>query len=96
MLIKIHKMKDREVISLCDEELIGKKFEEKDLQLEISERFYKGEKLPEEEIVKILKNVDNINIVGKKSVDLALKNKLISKKQIIKIKGIPHAQIISV
>jgi len=94
MYLKIHNKRDSHIIALCDEDLIGKKFEEKDLQLEVSESFYKGEILPEDKIIELLKNFNNINIVGKKSINLAIKNKIIEKGHIIKIKNIPHAQVI--
>ena len=92
ILIKIHKTKFRNVIALCDSELIGKKFEENDLQLDITERFYKGEELEEEEIISILKNADIINAVGKESIELAIKAGVVSRQNVIKIAGIPHAQ----
>ena len=45
MYVKIHKSKDRNIIAVCDEELIGKSFSEGNLVLDINERFYKGERL---------------------------------------------------
>ena len=91
MYIKIHKTSERKIISICDEDLIGKKFEEKDLQLDISERFYKGEKASEEKILKEIKGANYLNIVGKNSINLAIKNKLILRENIIKVKNIPYA-----
>ncbi|MBS3158103.1 DUF424 family protein, partial [Candidatus Woesearchaeota archaeon] len=35
-----------------------------------------------------------INLVGEESVDFGIRNKLIEKKSIIVIKGVPHAQAI--
>ncbi len=93
MYLKIHKTQFSEIVCICDEDLIGKKFEDKDLQLDITERFYKGEKKTEDEIIKILKSATNINIVGEKSINTALKAGVISKENIIKIKNIPHAQV---
>lgn len=91
MLIKIHKTEDRKIVSLCDETLIGKKFEEGDLQLEVSEFFYKGDKMDEEEILGEMRAVSSLNIVGKEAIQFALKHNLISKQNIIKIQNIPHA-----
>lgn len=93
--LKIHRHRYGGIISICDENLIGKKFIDKDLQLDITKRFYEGELLKEENVVKILKEVSNANIVGKKSIELALKNKIIKKKDVIIIKKIPHALIFS-
>ena len=92
ILIKIHRTKFRDVVALCDSDLIGKKFEEKDLQLDITERFYKGEEIEEEKLISILHGADIINIVGKESIELAIKAGVISRQNIIKIAGIPHAQ----
>ena len=82
----------RIIISICDSDLIGKKFEEGKRQLNVSERFYKGEIKTEYEITEILKNAPNINILGKQSIALDLKLNIIVKENIIKIQGIPHAQ----
>ena len=93
MYVKIHKSKDRHVVAVCDEDLIGKKFETKKLVLNVSERFYKGEKLSDEETYNVMKNALNLNIVGKRAIKLAIKNDIIEKENIIKIKNIPHAQV---
>ena len=41
MYVKIHKKQGSTVVAIADKELIGKRFEEGKLQLEISEYFYK-------------------------------------------------------
>lgn len=92
MYLKIHHSGDRTVVALCDKNLIGKRIEDKKLRLDITERFYKGEERIESDIIEILKDATNLNIVGKKSIELALKSGVITKENIIKIKGIPHAQ----
>ena len=93
MYTKIHKSGDRNIIAICDEELIGKTFSEGNLILDITERFYKGEKLTPDETLELMKGALNLNIVGKESISLALKNKIIEKENIIKIQKIPHAQV---
>lgn len=95
MYVKIHEDKRYKsiVVAICDEDLIGKEFLEGNLNLIITERFYKGEKKTEEEVLKIMENADNLNLVGKKTVKLAIKAGFISEDYTIKIKGIPHAQI---
>ncbi len=92
ILVKIHKTKFRDVIAVCDSSLIGKKFEENGLQLDITERFYKGEAMPEEKIIIILENAENVNIVGEESMKLGIKAGIIIKENILTIEGIPHAQ----
>lgn len=97
MIVKIHKASNgKKIVAICDSNLIGKKFEEKNLQLDLSSNFYKGEERAEEEILNIIKGAYIINLVGEKSIKLALKANVIDKKSIIKIKKIPHAQVVIV
>ncbi|MEK6841136.1 MAG: DUF424 family protein [Nanoarchaeota archaeon] len=94
--LKINKTEQNEVVAICDENLIGKNFSENNLKLDLGERFYKGELMDEEKIVKILRNAKNINIVGKDAVKLAIKNRIIEEENIIKIKNIPHAIVFGI
>ena len=90
--IKIHKGVGTFVTSVCDSELVGKKFKKGKFVLEVSERFYKGELVDEDKVKDYLENSTNLNIVGERSVDIALKLGLISKEHILIIEGVPHAQ----
>ncbi len=91
MIVKIHEAEKRKIVSICDEGLIGKKFEAEDLQLDVSTFFYKGKYSSEAETLEAVKDADSLNIVGSNSIKFALKNKLINRENIIKIKKIPYA-----
>lgn len=88
----------RDVVAICDKELLGKKFEEGKFQLDIKENFYKGEEVDEKASIEIMKKMSaedaTFNIVGEKSINAALKAGIISIKEIRKIKGIPFAMIL--
>ena len=94
MYFKKHLTRDRIILAVCDEDIIGKKFSEGNLTLNISERFYKGEKKSKEELEKLLKNSENVNLVGKKTIKFAIKLGILNKDSLITIRGIPHAQIV--
>lgn len=94
MLLKLHQRNGKVLVSVCDSELIGKVFEEKDIRLDLTSDFYKGEEKSSEEIGDIIRNADYINLVGKKSVEIGLKEEIIEKENIIYIQGIPHAQAV--
>lgn len=93
MFVKIHKSKDKEILAVCDEDIIGKKFEQGDLCIEVSESFYKDKRVNRKELEALLITYDDINIVGKQSIEISLELNIIQKENIIYIKGIPHAQI---
>jgi len=94
IFVKTHKTEEREITAMCDEELLGKFFEDRSLCLEVKESFYKGRLVDEDEAVNIIKNADILNLVGERAVGLAVRSGVVSKIHIIKIKGIPHAQVI--
>ncbi|PIN93434.1 DUF424 domain-containing protein [Candidatus Pacearchaeota archaeon CG10_big_fil_rev_8_21_14_0_10_35_13] len=98
VLIKVHKTY-RGVVAISDEELVGKIFYEGERQLDIRENFYRGEPYEElGELVKIIKDLamedSTFNIVGKESVNAALKAGIISKEGIKTVDGIPYALVL--
>ena len=96
MYVKFHTRGDRTVVAISDEDLIGKTLEDKNACIIVTERFYKGEKKSEKEVAVILQEASNINLIGKKSIEFAIKQGVLDKKSIKKIKGTPHAQIYEV
>lgn len=88
----------RDVIAVCDDELLGKKFEEGKFQLDVKESFYKGKKKTKAETLKIFKEMSRedatFNIVGEKSVATAISAGIIDKEGIGEIKGIKFALVL--
>lgn len=88
----------RDVVAICDSELLGKCFEEGKFQLDVKESFYKGEKTSEEEATKIMRDMAKedatFNIVGPKSVAAATKAGIIQENSTKMIQGIPFALIL--
>ena len=97
MLVKIIKSY-REVVAICDTNLLGKKFEQGKFQLDIKESFYNGEEKNSDETIQIMQEMSKedatFNIVGEKSVQCALDAGIISEDGIKKIEGIPFALIL--
>jgi hypothetical protein len=97
MLVKIHRSY-RLVVGICDKELLGRKFEEGRKVLEVSENFYNGEEMNEEEVsakmADLAKEDATFNIVGEKSISLALDCGIISSDGVKKIRGIPFALVL--
>ena len=93
MLLKIHKAY-REVVALCDKELIGKTFEEGKTHLEVN-NFYNGESVDESKAIETLidkqANDACFNIVGKRSCNAAIKAGIINKEAIKTIQEVPTA-----
>lgn len=92
MHVKIHHSY-RNVISICDEELIGKKFEEDIRQLDVRKSFYEGDIKTKEEVIKLIQfqkmEDSTFNIVGPNSVACAIEAGLITEGGILTVDGVP-------
>jgi len=88
----------RDIVAICDSELLGKTFEQGKFQLNIKESFYKGEEKTKQEILDIIKKMSiedsTFNIVGKEAIETALEAGIISKEGIKEIQGIPFALVL--
>ncbi|MAG10805.1 hypothetical protein CMI44_00635 [Candidatus Pacearchaeota archaeon] len=97
MFIKIHESY-RDIVAICDKELLGKKFEEGKFQLDAKESFFKGDECSEGKTKEIISKISaedaTFNIIGEKSVQCALDCNIISEDGIKKIRGIPFALVL--
>jgi len=82
------------LLATCDAELLGKRFKEGEIVFEIREDFYKGPKVSVEEAIALIQQSTIVNMVGKNIVKKAIEKGLIHPEAVLKISGIPHAQIV--
>lgn len=92
--IKLYKKGSDLLIAACDEKLIGKKFTEGKFQLDISKKFYDGKRIAKEGLKKLLEEATIANLVGDETIKCAIDIGLVDPDCVIKIKGIPHAQMV--
>jgi len=95
-MISIKKYKQGEdlLIGACDEKLIGKKFEEGKFQIDVKKEFYDGERASSDVLIKLLEVATIANLVGEETVKSAIESGFIDPDSVLKIKGIPHAQMV--
>ena len=94
--VKVHVSARGKVVAICDEELLGKKFENGEKQLDIKEDFYKGELLAKEDAIGIIKAESNINLVGKRIIEICINEGIINKEDVLEVKGVPYAMIFEI
>ncbi|MFH1663784.1 MAG: DUF424 family protein [archaeon] len=92
MFHKIHSIREQKILAACDSELSGKILDKK-TGFTVKPEFYGKEKIDEKKLIQLIKKADSVNLVGKKSVGVALKEKIAEEKNVIKINKVPHLQI---
>jgi hypothetical protein len=82
------------LLAICDAELLGKVLRDGKIVFEVRETFYRGIKMSAEEAVDLVGQSTIVNMIGPHIIQEALERKLIHPEAILKISGIPHAQIV--
>lgn len=82
------------LLATCDAELLGKILRDGKIVFEVREEFYKGLKMTAEEAIDLIKQSTIVNMVGHHIVGKAIEKGLIHPDAVLKISGVPHAQIV--
>lgn len=82
------------LLATCDAELLGKILREGKIVFEIHEQFYKGPKMTVEEVIDLMEQSTIVNMVGHKIVKKAIEKGLVHPDAVLRISGVPHAQIV--
>ena len=93
---KLQKCGEYVLHAACDEELLGKILRDGKLVFKVGEEFYKGPKMPAEEAIELMKESSIVNMVGHHIVNKAIEKGLVHPEAVLKICGVPHAQIVRI
>jgi|SRR5665647_2316166 len=96
MFLKVHCSPGTgDIVAVCDRELLNTTISHGDLSIHVSEWFYGNCPASEESVRAALKKAGNINLMGKRSVSIAIEMGLVTHAGCIMIGDIPHAQVYS-
>ena len=93
---RVHKGRDDTVLAACDEDVLGKTFSGNGMKITVSERFYNEELVPEEIFVERMRAVTIMNLVGERTISLAIENGIVSEDDVIEIGGVRHVQVVKI
>ena len=83
------KHKDTRMLNICDVDLLGRTLNRDNFSLKISEKYYAEKVVEKEEAKDLLKESNNINMVGKEIISLSVNIGVGSQKGVKVIDGIP-------
>jgi hypothetical protein len=86
------------LVSACDADVMGETFENGDVSLTVEEAFYAGENaergVSAERIAQSLSSCTTANLVGKRTVDVAIEHGFVDEETVMDIDGTRHAQLV--
>jgi uncharacterized protein len=95
MYLKIHRNQaGDEVVAVCDRELLDTRIQQGDLEIHVSESFYGKIPATPDQVRAALQCAGNINLIGERTVALAIEMGLIGTQGFMLLGSVPHAQIV--
>ncbi len=91
--LRIEHAQGETLVTICDENLLGRKLKKGELTLEVERSFYEGEKVGVEKCIEALKEATIANMVGS-IVKHAIQAGLVKPANVIELQKVPHAQIV--
>ncbi|MDH7508713.1 MAG: DUF424 family protein [Methanomassiliicoccales archaeon] len=93
---RVYRRGEEIVVAACDKDLLGKMFREGELHIEVVKDFYEGEDVDEETLVNRLSIATIANLVGELTVGIAIRHNFINEECVLRIAGVPHAQMVRI
>lgn len=91
--MKILNINGEVLLAAADSELINRNLREGRLHLEVKQDFYGEMKVSEETLISSLGICTIANLVGERVVNAAIEANYIDRENVIRIDGVPHAQL---
>lgn len=92
--MNLKKMGRNVLLCMCDTEILGRTLREGKIVFCVKEDFYRGTRVDVEEAVSMIESSTIVNMVGKNVVKRAIEKGFVHPEAVLKIEGIPHAQIV--
>jgi hypothetical protein len=92
--VKRHSTGNELLVAACDSAILGKRFEEGELCLELRAGFYDGERVDRRLFLEVLALATIANLAGEETVGAAVEAGMVDPECVIRIGGVPHAQLV--
>lgn len=92
--MRVHRTQGETVLAACDAELLGRELKTGSRGYVVSESFYGRTPVTPEDLVELIRASTIVNLLGKRTVGLALKAGLIERGATSLLDGVKHAEIV--
>lgn len=92
--MKVHRRGAEILVAACDASIVGKHLRDGDFSVYLNPDFYMGELVTDEVFLLHMKSATIANLFGKHTISLAIKSGFVNRENVLRIGGIPHAQMV--
>ncbi|MBN2330524.1 MAG: DUF424 domain-containing protein [Candidatus Aenigmarchaeota archaeon] len=93
---RTHVADGKSILAVCDEVLLGKTVRFGEVDFDISESFYGGNRSDQKQILEKVRQADMVNVVGREIVDLLVSEQEVDRECVLWMGDVPHVQIIRI
>lgn len=94
-VFKVHNSGRETLLAACDADLLGKELRDGDLKLSVTPWFYGDSSATPAQLLSQLRRCTIANLVGEKTIRVAIDAGLVEEANVLRIAGVPHAQTAS-
>ncbi|WP_366070077.1 DUF424 family protein [Methanothrix sp.] len=94
MCLRTYTIGGEVLVAVCDSELLGQRFTENELQLEVSASFFGHELASAAMLERALEEATMANFVGERAVAWAIEFEYVDRENVLRIDGVPCAQMV--
>jgi len=93
--VKVHKRGAHVCAAACDEDLIGRTLDEEPYHVTIKEEFFRGDLVDDGDPAtsSLFQRSSSLNLFGEAAVALGIAAGCIDPDTVVRIRGVPHAQM---
>ena len=92
--VNLKKIGRNVLLAICDCEVLGRTLREGKIVFHVKDEFYNGGKVSVDEAICMIENSTIVNMVGKNCVGKAIEKGYVHPAAVLRIEGVPHAQIV--
>jgi uncharacterized protein len=92
--VKAYQQGVQRLVAACDAELVGSTHREGKFKLDVPASFYDGLRVDSQGLGSYLRSATVANLVGRRSVDVAIGLGLVDPGHVLVVSGVPHAQFL--
>jgi len=94
MILRVHEVEQKGfteiVVTLCDDELIGRTLGD---SFFVNPRFYKGRRCSKKRALENVRKASIVNAVGNECVQFLIDEGIVGKGEVVRVGGVLHAQV---
>src|SRR5688572_16230488 len=92
--VKAYQQGVQRLVAACDAELLDTSHREGKFKLDVPASFYDGLRVDAQGLGAYLRGATVANLVGKRSIDIAVSLGLVDPANVLVVSGVPHAQFL--